>query len=83
MVVMVAPSAWTASTVQDLTASPSMWIVQAPHDDVSQPMFVPVSAQLDSPFSKGPLRFVDPAKMLDDNDKWNKLYAEIFTGKIR
>src|SRR6056297_1654297 len=37
------PSACTASTVQLFTASPSRWIEQAPHDDVSQPMFVPVS----------------------------------------
>ena len=42
MVVMSAPSAWTASIVQHFTDSPSTWTVQAPHDDVSQPMFVPV-----------------------------------------
>ena len=43
MVVMSAPSAWTASTVQLFTDSPSRCTVQAPHDDVSQPMLVPVS----------------------------------------
>ena len=43
MVVTAPPSAWTASTVQDFTDSPSRWSVQAPHDDVSHPMFVPVS----------------------------------------
>ena len=43
MVVMSAPSAWTASIVQDFTDSPSRSTVQAPHDDVSQPTFVPVS----------------------------------------
>ena len=42
IVVMSAPSAWTASTVQLFTDSPSMCSVQAPHDDVSHPMFVPV-----------------------------------------
>src|SRR5207253_798429 len=42
MVVTVLPSAWTARTVQDFTALPSRWIVQAPHWDVSQPTFVPV-----------------------------------------
>ncbi len=42
IVLMSAPSAWTASTVQLFTDSPSMWIVHAPHDEVSQPMFVPV-----------------------------------------
>ena len=43
--------------------------------------FVPVSTKIDTPFNKGPLHFVDPARMLDDGDKWNKLYAEIFTVK--
>src|SRR4051812_13003705 len=42
IVVTSLPSAWTASTVQDFTALPSRWIVQAPHWDVSQPTFVPV-----------------------------------------
>jgi iron(III) transport system substrate-binding protein len=45
--------------------------------------FVPVSTRVESPFTKGPLRFVDPARMLDDGDKWNRLYAEIFAGKNR
>lgn len=39
---MSAPSAWTANTVQDLTACPFITIVQAPHWLVSQPMCVPV-----------------------------------------
>src|SRR5919197_3020831 len=43
IVVISLPSAWTASTVHDFTASPSRWIVQAPQTDVSQPIFVPVS----------------------------------------
>jgi hypothetical protein len=38
----VDPSAITARTVQDLTASPSISRVQAPHCDVSQPTCVPV-----------------------------------------
>ena len=45
--------------------------------------FVPVSTKIDSPFNKGPLIFVDPAKMLDDGEKWNRLYAEIFAAKNR
>ena len=36
------PSAWTASTVHDLTGSPSSRTVQAPQCEVSQPMWVPV-----------------------------------------
>ena len=42
MVVMRWPSACTASMVHDFTASPLRWMVQAPQDDVSQPMLVPV-----------------------------------------
>ena len=37
------PSAWAASIVHDFTDSPSTSTVHAPHDDVSQPTFVPVS----------------------------------------
>src|SRR6478672_1901509 len=37
------PSAMTASVVQDLTALPSRWTTQAPHCEVSQPTWVPVS----------------------------------------
>jgi iron(III) transport system substrate-binding protein len=43
--------------------------------------FVPTSSKLENPFSKSGLRFVDSAKMLDEGDKWTKLYAELFTGK--
>src|SRR5206468_6656297 len=42
-VVISAPSAWTASTVHDLTALPSIRTVHAPHWLVSQPTCVPVS----------------------------------------
>ena len=42
MVTISAPSAWTASTVQDFTALPSTRTTQAPHCDVSQPTWVPV-----------------------------------------
>jgi hypothetical protein len=38
----VDPSAITARTVQDLTVSPSISTVQAPHCDVLQPTCVPV-----------------------------------------
>ncbi len=43
IVVTSLPAAWTASSVQLLTDSPSTWHVQAPQLDVSQPMCVPVS----------------------------------------
>ena len=41
--VTVAPSADAASTVHDFTDSPSTITVQAPHEVVSQPMFVALS----------------------------------------
>ena len=46
MVMISAPSAWTPRTVQDFTDTPSSSTVQAPHEDVSQPTLVPVSARL-------------------------------------
>src|ERR1700688_3215234 len=42
MVVTLEPAAWPASTVQDLTALPSIWTTQAPHWLVSQPTWAPV-----------------------------------------
>src|SRR5579859_3654838 len=45
-VVMFAPSAWTASIVQDLTGSPLSRTVHAPQLLVSQPMWVPVRRRL-------------------------------------
>src|SRR6185369_3328925 len=42
-VLTLQPSAWTASTVHDLTGCPSSSTVQTPQCDVSQPMCVPVS----------------------------------------
>jgi len=43
--------------------------------------FVATSTKIDNPFTKSGLRFVDAGKMLDDGDKWTKLYAELFAGK--
>src|SRR5882757_6999931 len=43
MVLTSWPSAITASVVQDLTALPSRCTTQAPHCEVSQPTWVPVS----------------------------------------
>ncbi len=45
--------------------------------------FVPTSTKVESPFAKGPLRFVDAGEMLDSGEKWTKLYEEIFAGKGR
>ena len=46
IVVTLLPSAWTASIVQDFTAWPSTWTVQAPHWLVSQPTWVPVELEV-------------------------------------
>src|SRR6266567_6070364 len=43
MVVTLLPEACPASTVQDFTALPSICTTQAPHWEVSQPTWVPVS----------------------------------------
>ena len=43
--------------------------------------FVPTSTLVASAFGKTGLRFVDSGKMLDDGDKWSKLYAELFGGR--
>ncbi|MFZ2648728.1 MAG: extracellular solute-binding protein [Burkholderiaceae bacterium] len=45
--------------------------------------FVPTSSKVESPFSKGPLKFVDARMMLDEYEKWTKLYDEIFGSKGR
>jgi iron(III) transport system substrate-binding protein len=40
--------------------------------------FVPTSSKVESPLGKTPLRFVDSRLMLDEYEKWTKLYEEIF-----
>ena len=45
--------------------------------------FVPTSSKIESPFGKVPLKFVDARMMLDEYEKWNKLYEEIFLAKGR
>jgi iron(III) transport system substrate-binding protein len=45
--------------------------------------FVPTSSKVDTPFNKGPLKFVDARLMLDEYEKWTKLYEEIFHAKGR
>jgi len=42
--------------------------------------FVPTSRKIDTPLNKIPMRFVDPAQMLDQADKWQKLYLQLFSG---
>ena len=43
--------------------------------------FVPTSTKVENVFAKTGLRFVDSGKMLDEGEKWTRLYAELFAGK--
>jgi iron(III) transport system substrate-binding protein len=43
--------------------------------------FVPTNKKVETPLAKLPLKFVDAAVMLDESDKWVKLYEEIFRPK--
>ena len=40
--------------------------------------FVPTNRKVDTPLNKVPLTLVDPKVMLDDHDKWTKLYEDLF-----
>jgi iron(III) transport system substrate-binding protein len=39
--------------------------------------FTPASRKIESTITKAPIKFVDPKQMLDEDEKWNKLYSEI------
>ena len=41
--------------------------------------YLPTSRNVSTPLSKLPLRFMDHKVVLDQNDKWSKLYEEIIT----
>ena len=41
--------------------------------------YVPTNRKAESGTAKTRLKFVDPAAMLDESAKWEKLYAEIIT----
>ena len=45
--------------------------------------FVPTNSKVESPLAKGPMKFVNPQQMIDEGDKWTKLYEEIFAAKAR
>jgi len=40
--------------------------------------FVPTNRKVDTPLNKIPLTLVDPKVMLDEHDKWTKLYEDLF-----
>jgi iron(III) transport system substrate-binding protein len=39
--------------------------------------FVPASRRVDTPLNRGPLTIVDPAVVVDQGERWAKLYDEI------
>ncbi len=45
---------------------------------LAQRDFVPTNKRVDTPLNKLPLQFVDPSVTLDEYDKWENLYQEIF-----
>ena len=45
--------------------------------------FVPTNTRVETPFGKTAMSFVDPAMMLDQADKWTRLYEELFAAKAR
>jgi iron(III) transport system substrate-binding protein len=45
--------------------------------------YVPANLKLNNRAQKMPLKFVDPATVLDEDAKWKKLYAEIVLGNAR
>ncbi len=45
--------------------------------------FSPASRKIETSLSKTPIKFVDPKQMLDEDEKWTKLYADIVTRQGR
>lgn len=45
--------------------------------------FVPTSKKVETTLNKMPIVFVNPKIILDENDKWAKLYAEIITSQSK
>ena len=45
--------------------------------------YVPANLKVENPAQKLPLRFVDPAVVLDEDAKWKKLWSEIVLGNAR
>lgn len=39
---------------------------------------MPASRAVDTPLNKFPFEMIDPVISLDENDKWEKLWSELF-----
>lgn len=44
---------------------------------------IPTSKKINTPLNSFPMKFVDPKAVLDENEKWTKLYKEIITSPPR
>jgi iron(III) transport system substrate-binding protein len=45
--------------------------------------FVPASRLIDSPFARLPMKLIDPAKALDQQDRWQKLFDDLVVKKAK
>ncbi|MDB5989760.1 MAG: fbpA 2 [Herbaspirillum sp.] len=65
-----APHPYSAVLFYDFMLSDAQTILQQ-HD------YMPTNKKVATPLSKLPLKFMDHKVVLDENDKWNKLYQDI------
>jgi iron(III) transport system substrate-binding protein len=68
-----APHPHAAVLFYDFEISPEGQQILAKRD------FVPTSRKVDTPLNKIPMKFVDSRVQLDEFQKWEKLYGDIFT----
>ena len=72
-VAKMAPHPHAAVLFYDFEISPEGQKILAGRD------FVPTSKKIDTPLNKIPMKFVDARIALDEFQKWEKLYADLFT----
>jgi iron(III) transport system substrate-binding protein len=58
------------------------WLTEA-QELLAKRDFTPANRKNSTPVHKMPLKIVDPKILLDDGEKWNKLYSEIITKGVR
>lgn len=72
-----APHPHAATLFYDFEISPEGQKILAGRD------FVPTNKKVDTPLNKIPMKFVDARVALDEYQKWEKLYEELFIRKAR
>ena len=72
-----APHPYAATLFFDFEISPEGQKILAGRD------FVPTSKKVDTPLNKVPMKFVDAAASLDQGQKFDKLYQDLFTRAAR